>query len=158
MKAQGPISSLRSGLSSLFERGRGRLKHLLARGQTSETPQRRLGRRAEGEAARFLKKKGYRILERNFRCREGEIDLVVFKSGVVAFVEVRSRTEPVGLDPLYTVTRRKQQRLIRAAQQYMSLRDLHGEDVVLRFDVVALRYARSGTVAQITHIEGAFTL
>jgi putative endonuclease len=96
------------------------------------------------------------VLERNFRCTEGEIDLVVFRSGAVAFVEVRSRAEPVGLDPLLTVTRAKQRRIIRAAHRYAAQRRLQDEDVVMRFDVITVRYSPDGKPTNIQHIEDAF--
>lgn len=116
----------------------------------------RRGRTAEEAVARYLRKKGYRILERNFRCTGGEIDLIVFQDGLIAFVEVRSVTEPSGLDPLLTVTTVKQRHLLRAAQHYITLRELRGENVVLRFDVVAVRRTSAGRINEITHIEDAF--
>lgn len=136
------------------------LLHLLRRGEQDapeEPATRKLGRRAERDAARFLQQLGYRVLERNFNCREGEIDLVVFRKGVVAFVEVRARTEPVDIDPLYTVTRRKQQRVIRAAHRYATVNNLRRENVTMRFDVIAVRYERDGSPGPIEHIENAFT-
>lgn len=136
-----------------------RLKDLLGRGrgtdQARHTPQMDLGARGEEDAVTFLKQHGYRILERNFRCTAGEIDLIAFKDGVVAFVEVRARTEPAVIDPLYTVTSGKQQRLIRTAYRYSALRGLGREDVALRFDVVTIRYGNEAS-AEIEHITDAF--
>jgi len=118
---------------------------------------RRLGQRAEKDAARFLKGKGYTILQRNFRLTDGEIDLVAFKDGVVAFVEVRSRTEPTDLDPLETVTHAKRQRIVRAAHHYAAFHSLSREDVTLRFDVAAVRYGPDGRLAEVQHVEDAFS-
>jgi len=122
------------------------------------TPETELGQKGERTAARFLKREGYRVLERNFRCTGGEIDLVVFRDGVIAFVEVRSRVAPAQVDPMSTVTRPKQQRLIRAAHRYAALHNLHREDVVLRFDVVAVLFDGRGRPDDVRHVENAFQL
>lgn len=134
------------------------VRHFAAgfRGNQNEYFRQRLGRTAEEAVARHLRRKGYRILERNFSCTGGEIDLIVFRDGIVVFVEVRSVTEPSGLDPLATVTAAKQHRLLRAAQHYVTLRALRRENVVLRFDVVGVRRTSSGEIHEITHIEDAF--
>ncbi|MHC4789151.1 MAG: YraN family protein, partial [Planctomycetota bacterium] len=99
---------------------------------------------------------GYRILERNYRVTHGEIDLVAFKDGVLAFVEVRAQTQPGMIDPLRTVTRRKQRRIIRAAQTYVAAHGLRRQDVALRFDVISVRFDEAGKPPEITHLEGAF--
>ncbi|MBS3763527.1 MAG: YraN family protein [Planctomycetes bacterium] len=109
-------------------------------------------------AARFLRKNGYRILERNFHCTGGELDIVAFRDGIVAFVEVRARGIRATVDPLETVTREKQKRVLRAAQQYASLRQLHREDVVLRLDLVAVHKQEGLTPPRIEHIKDAFQL
>ena len=120
------------------------------------SPQALLGKRGEDQALRHLKAAGYRILERNFRWTGGEIDLVAFKDGIVAFVEVRARTEPVGLDPLWTVTRAKQRKLIRTAHRFISYHGLDREDVGFRFDVITVRYGRDGAAPEVEHITNAF--
>ena len=131
--------------------------HRLLQGVPSaRAPRQALGKRAEDRAARFLRQQGYRILERNFHCPQGEIDLIAFRDGVIAFTEVRARTEPVGLDALATVTELKRRRLIRAAHAYVSFHNLTQENVDFRFDVISLRYASDGTLLQVEHIPGAF--
>ncbi len=114
-----------------------------------------VGRRGERAAARHLKRQGYRILERNFTTRRGEVDIVAFREGVLAFVEVRSQTEPVLIDPVVTVTRAKQLRVIKAAQAYCTRHGLPQEQVSLRFDVIAVRFGE-GRRAELRHIEDAF--
>jgi len=143
-------------LWSLLLRARARLAGLARPSDDGKTVQRKLGERGERDAARLLRKKGYRILERNFRCRDGEIDLVAFKDGVVAFVEVRSCTEPALLDPLESVTRTKQQRFVRAARRYATLHGLHEQALVLRFDVFALHYGPGPILKDALHIQDAF--
>jgi len=95
------------------------------------------GQRAEELALRYLQRRGLRLIARNYRCRVGEIDLVMMKSGVVVFVEVRSRASPAFLNPKQTVDWRKQQRLARVAAWFLrSHRNFAGLPV--RFDVVSV--------------------
>ena len=108
-------------------------------------------------AATYLRSRGFEILARNWRTGRRELDIVAREGDVVAFVEVRARTEPVDIDPLYTITRRKQQRVIRAAHRYATVNNLRREDVTMRFDVIAVRYERDGSPGPIEHIENAFT-
>jgi putative endonuclease len=115
-----------------------------------------VGIRGEREAAKYLKRQHYAVLERNFRVTQGEIDLVVFRDGVLAFVEVRAQTAPMLVDPLQTITRRKQKRIIIAAEQYAAIHDLASEDVELRFDVVTVLFGQDGSEPILTHLEGAF--
>jgi len=132
-----------------------RIPGLRRRGERGASPRRAVGRRGEGAAVRHLKRQGYRILERNFGTRRGEVDIVAFRDGVLAFVEVRSQTEPVLVDPAATVTRAKQLRVIKAAQSYCTAHRLPRDDVALRFDVIAVRFGQ-GAKAQVRHIEDAF--
>ena len=150
------LLSFAGGAPNLWGRLNALARRLKKEKPSPPTAQRALGERAEQEAARYLKKQGYTVLERNFRTPLGEIDLVAFKDGVVAFAEVRARTEPVGLDELSTVTSTKQRRLIRAGHQYVAQYALDKENVLLRFDVLALRYAPGGELLQLEHIVDAF--
>jgi putative endonuclease len=110
----------------------------------------------EDEAARYLKSQGYDILERNYRVKQGEIDLVAFRGGVLAFVEVRAQTQPPLIEPFETITRRKQRRIVKAAQTYASLNELEERDVSLRFDVISVIFDGKGRRQDIRHLEGAF--
>ncbi len=132
------------------------LRGIWPRGKTHCSPTTELGRRGEEAAARLLKDKGYKILERNFRVRQGEIDLVVFRDGVLAFVEVRAQTEPAMIDPLRTITRGKQRRVIKAAQTYLTVKKFRSADVAPRFDVVSVLFDRAGWPVETKHVEGAF--
>ncbi len=98
-----------------------------------------LGREGEDLAARFLTKQGYRLLERNYRTRSGEIDLIALHDGAVVFVEVKTRTSDAFGAPELAVTSRKQQRMIKAALAYIKYKKLH--QVPCRFDVVAITTA-----------------
>ncbi len=124
----------------MLERIRSLLRSLPGLRRAAEddpSPRRAVGRRGERAAARHLKRQGYRILERNYATRRGEVDIVAFRYGVLAFVEVRSQTEPVLIDPVVTVTRAKQLRVIKAAQAYCTR---HG--LPPRADIPALRRHR----------------
>jgi putative endonuclease len=95
-----------------------------------------LGKEGEDRAAHFLTKQGYRILERNYRTRSGEIDLIALHQGVVVFVEVKTRTSNAFGAPELAVTPAKQRRMVMAAFGYIKHRKLH--QVPCRFDVVAI--------------------
>lgn len=93
-----------------------------------------LGQRFERLAARFYTENGFNILERNWRAGRKEIDLIVRKRNLVAFVEVKaSRSKQFG-HPVERVDRRKIENLSNCARQYIIVKDL--KDVDLRFDVV----------------------
>lgn len=77
------------------------------------------GRTGEDLACRALKEKGYRIIERNYRCRFGEIDIVASKAGCLVFVEVRSKTGAAFGTPAESVTAEKKRRLISAVMSYL---------------------------------------
>jgi len=98
-----------------------------------------LGREGEDRAARFLTKQGYRILERNYSTRSGEIDLIALHDGAVVFVEVKTRTSDAFGAPELAVTPRKQQRMVKTALAYIKYKKLH--QVPCRFDVVAISTA-----------------
>lgn len=112
-----------------------------------------LGKAGEDRAAQFLSKRGYKILERNYRTRNGEIDLVALHEGTVVFVEVKTRTSDAYGAPELAVTPRKQQRMIKAALGYIKYRKLH--QVPCRFDVVAISDA---TENKIDVIQNAFEM
>lgn len=109
------------------------------------------GSRAEQTAATFLEKQGYRILERNYRCRRGEIDIVAEEGEVLCFVEVRSTESRAFGDPLETIGDAKQARIIRAARHYLATRRV--DDRQVRFDVVGIVYQPR---LEIQLVRGAF--
>ena len=99
---------------------------------------RAVGNAYEAQAAEYLTAQGYRILERNFRCRTGEIDLIARDGAYLVFVEVKYRKGVAGGDPLEAVDARKQAKISRTASYYL-LRKGYGETTPCRFDVVAVR-------------------
>ena len=96
----------------------------------------RAGASAEDAATRLLLERGYRIVERNFRCRAGELDLVALDRGVLVFVEVRSRADADHGHAAEMVDAHKQRQVARVAEHYLAMRDPSYEEV--RFDVVAI--------------------
>lgn len=110
------------------------------------------GRRGEDLAARLYESSGWRVLERNYRVPEGEIDLVARRGGVVAFCEVKTRgTDRWGL-PAEAVAPPKQARLRRLAARWMSER--RPGPVEIRFDVVSI-VVREGR-PELMHFPNAF--
>lgn len=92
------------------------------------------GKLGEDAAAEWLAAQGYTIEARNYRCREGEIDIVARSGGILSFAEVKTRTEGSLLQPRDAVTPVKQRRIVKAALQYLSERD--GFGLQPRFDVI----------------------
>jgi putative endonuclease len=105
----------------------------VAEGRPGSAPPDR-GRRGEEAAARRLEALGFRILERRFRTRAGEIDLVAEEGGTLVFIEVKARASLAGGRPSEAVDHRKRERLRRAAAVYLVLRGR--PDCPCRFDVV----------------------
>jgi putative endonuclease len=94
------------------------------------------GKRGEDLACEELRQRGYAILERRFRTRFGEIDIVARDGQIIAFVEVKARSNSKFGTPLESITWQKRQRLGRMAAQYLSWKGLHRAGC--RFDVVAI--------------------
>lgn len=106
----------------------------------------------EAIAARYLLERGYRILDRQYRCPSGEIDLVAQDGEIIVFVEVKGReTNRFGSAP-EAVDGRKQRRIWRSAQHFLWSRGK--TDALCRFDVIAIQTTASRH--QIDHIERAF--
>lgn len=102
-----------------------------------------LGARGEDLAVKYLKKKGYKVIERNYRCQWGEIDLVAREGDTLVFVEIKSRSSSGFGLPQDAVDRFKQGKLIEVARAYLAERRLT-EDITMRFDVVAVQLTQSG--------------
>jgi len=116
---------------------------------------RELGAIGEKLAKNFLKKKGYRILETNFRCREGEIDIVAQQKDYLVFVEVRAKTGSSFGSPEESVTFAKKEKLIASALVYL---DSHRNRPSLwRIDFVAVELDQKGKATRIEIIENAIS-
>lgn len=122
-----------------------------------ESPGRRnraLGARGEEAAARFLERRGYRILERNWTCFAGEADIIAVNDEALIFVEVKTRRgEACGL-PSEAVTRAKRERYERIALAYVT--DHFFGEAIVRFDVVSISVL-PGERAFVRHHVGAYS-
>lgn len=120
-----------------------------------------IGDIGERIAEKYLKRLGYRILERNRHQSHNELDLIVSNSEFIVFVEVKTRSTNVDLyspygSPAAAVDRKKQQRLIQAAKDYLVQNQFYGKQP--RFDVVEI-YLQKGSnqCLKVHHIPNAFT-
>jgi putative endonuclease len=118
------------------------------------SPRQRFGQSSESLAARYLKKAGYTIIERNHRNRMGEIDIIARDGGTLVFVEVKARRSTRFGGPKHAVTRQKQLHLSRAALLYLKETEQFGQPA--RFDVVAL--TTDGAAAEVEIVKNAFEL
>lgn len=113
---------------------------LFNKGEKSK-PTRMKGKKAFGQkgeeiACKALEQGGYRIIEKNFRCRQGEIDIIAEEKGTLCFVEVKARSsEKFGL-PEEAVTRWKQKKLLTVAVIYLEIKKIKSQD--MRFDIVSV--------------------
>ena len=112
-----------------------------------------LGRRGERLAERHLVARGYRLIERNWRCRHGEIDLVVRDGDAVVFVEVKTRTSTAFGHPFEAITPVKLARLRRLAGVWCEAHPR--ERGRIRIDAVAVLAPRDG-VPKVEHLVGVF--
>ena len=106
----------------------------------------------EDLALRYLTRRGHKLVERNYRKRYGEIDLIVRKGDALVFVEVKLRRTTNFGDPLEAVTPRKQATLRKLAEQFLSDREPNFNTV--RFDVVGILASRDRL--RVRHVEDAF--
>ena len=113
----------------------------------------RLGKLGEDLAAQRLAARGYRVLDRNWRCPEGELDIVAEKDGVLVLVEVRTRRGDRFGTPEESITPTKRAKLLEVAQAYLD--DHNAADRDWRIDVVAIEIGPRGEVARFEHIENA---
>jgi putative endonuclease len=121
---------------------------------------RTLGKLGEAAALAYLQAQGYTLLQRNWRCRYGELDLVMQQASEVVFVEVRTRRSPTTSAPEESLTATKQARLITLAQHYLAAQvqatselDVPtAEPPAWRIDVIVLEVNRNGEITRLEHL------
>ncbi len=118
------------------------------------TERRELGRSSEDEAVLFLRRNGFRVLERNYRCRLGEVDIVARDGDYVVFVEVRSSRTGSFVHPKYSIGPRKMRTIGKVALNYLKEKGLL--DHRSRFDVVTV--VKEGEAASVEWMKSAFEL
>ena len=102
----------------------------------SESQDKILGDLGEKEAVRFLKDKGYKILQRNFRTRLGEIDIIAQDRDTLCFIEVKTRISHQYGSPLESITSSKQRKIALLALSYLKAKKIF--DAKMRFDVITI--------------------
>jgi len=112
------------------------------------------GQQGEQMAAQFLLRQGYRIAQQNYRCREGEIDIIAWDGPTLVFIEVKTKGQTMFGAPQAMVDGHKQKKMVHVAMVYVQRHRL--QDVNLRFDVVAITLF-PGAPPEVTHVLGAFT-
>ena len=126
-----------------------------------DTEKRKLGNFGERAAAKALKKRGYRILEKNYAPEDGEIDIIAIKDGTTAFIEVKTRhvsdarSPRIEPRPASAVTPRKQRSIIETAKIYLASH----RDTRVRFDIVEVYVegdAPNWRAVDVKHLIGAF--
>jgi putative endonuclease len=116
-----------------------------------------LGRLGEQLAAEHLVRRGFEIVERNYRTRWGELDIVAFDGRTLAFCEVKTRRlSPGGAGPLEAVRWRKQSRVRKMAGSWLIERSERPHADRLRFDAIGVSFDLAGRLVALEHLEGAF--
>jgi putative endonuclease len=134
---------------------------------TMSDGRRKLGQAGESAAADHLVRRGFRILDRNFRTRWGELDIVAYDGRALVFCEVKARRaralrQPrsgAGLaeaPPLDSVHPRKRRQVRRMAGQWLAQRSDHPRAPVIRFDAVGVTFDPAGRLLSLEHLEDAF--
>jgi putative endonuclease len=111
-----------------------------------------LGRFGEAWAVGHLQRLGYRVIDRNVRYRSGELDIVAHEGGDLVFVEVKCRRSSQYGSPEESISARRFDRLVRAANEYLTRNELQGSEV--RLDLIALEVGRDGRVDRHNLIRG----
>lgn len=124
-------------------------------------PRRRLGARGEDLAVRHLEARGFEVVERNFRTRYGELDVVARDARALVFCEVKTRivrlATRVVLGPFAAIGVRKQRQVRAMAREWLGQGRLEGpRPPELRFDAIGVSFDAQGSLLSLEHLEGAF--
>ncbi|PZS08282.1 MAG: YraN family protein [Solirubrobacterales bacterium] len=123
----------------------------------SSDPRHRLGRLGEQLAAEHLLERGFVIVERNYRTRWGELDIVAFDGRTLAFCEVKTRRlAPGDGHPFEALRQLKRSRVRKMAGRWLIDRTERPYAEVLRFDAIGVTFDPAGRLTDIEHLEGAF--
>lgn len=111
-----------------------------------------LGKAGESIAKRYLEDQGYEILDENWTYGKAEIDLIVYKNGIIVFVEVKSRSSVAFGEPEEFVHKAKEKQMELAANAYIDIMNHQNE---IRFDIIAITFTKNKSY-NLNHIEDAF--
>ena len=118
---------------------------------------RKLGDTGEQLASDHLTRRGFSILDRNYRTRWGELDIVAADNHTIVFCEVKTRIgRRAGRDPLESIHPRKRAQVRRMAGRWLAERKGHPRVYDLRFDAIGITLAPDGRLLQLDHLEAAF--
>jgi putative endonuclease len=131
------------------------LANIISRWRVRLFPRKSLGQRGEAAAARFLRRRGYKVLARGDRFGPGELDLVMLDRKTIVFVEVKTRESDEAGNPSEAVDDRKQRRLTMLAVTFLKRHGLL-EKYPARFDVIAVTWPAGKRRPTIEHVENAF--
>ena len=131
-----------------------RARHFISRWLKRLFPPKTLGQRGEAAAARYLRRRGYKILARGDRLGPGELDLVALDRDTIVFVEVKTRQSHEAGHPSEAVDEHKQRRLTRLAVSFLKRHKLLERPA--RFDVIAVTWPADKWFPTIEHIKNAF--
>lgn len=122
---------------------------------TKQLTNKQFGSLGEKLAADYLKKQHYKILEKNYKCKLGEIDLIARTGDTIVFAEVKTRSAAPFLSGQYAVDKRKQFHIMRTAAYYL---DEKKSSLQPRFDVIEVEVDRAaGRLVSVNHIKAAFS-
>jgi len=120
-------------------------------------PRPHLGRLGEQAAAEHLIRRGFQIVERNYRTRWGELDIVAYDGRTLAFCEVKARRlSASGRDPLESVHLRKRSQVRKMAGRWLIERTERPYADNIRFDAIGVTFDTAGRLVRLEHLEGAF--
>lgn len=112
------------------------------------------GAKGERRAALYLRLHGYRIVERNWLFNRKEIDIIARKGEVLAFIEVKSRSDVSGIPPRQSVTQEKRRNIVYASKVYISKNNI--QRTVFRYDIIEVDLSKKLPLSGITHYKHAF--
>lgn len=113
-----------------------------------------IGKKGEDTAERYLKRHGYRILEKNFKSPSGEIDIIALDKGTIVFIEVKTRRSNEFGPPELSVNSIKRQKLVKSAFNFLSRKRV--KDTPCRFDIVSITESPDGKDQRVSLIKDAF--
>jgi putative endonuclease len=125
----------------------------------SADPRTSVGRLGEDLAAEHLCRRGFEILERNYRTRWGELDIVAFDGRTIAFCEVKARRASTGrsaVPPFASLHHRKRAQVRAMASQWLAERSERPHAALLRFDAIGVWIDAAGRLVRLEHLEAAF--
>jgi putative endonuclease len=123
----------------------------------SDDRRRQIGDTGEQLAAEHLNRRGFQILDRNFRTRWGELDIVACDGRTIVFCEVKTRVASrAGRDPLESVHPRKRAQVRRMAGRWLAERQDRPRATDLRFDAIGITLGTDGRLLRLDHLEAAF--